>query len=153
MSEFTKFTVCKKAKKNKITACELENLKGLSVSPKKDFKLDGMINVSKVTLYNPVLIKNYVDKKCKRNMDKILKILKLLFDSDNTDPSSFMLALNEIEKFRQLVMFKYKEYMDKKEYNILVKKLEILEQEVKNKMNYVYQEELYFEENKSKKGR
>ena len=60
MSEFTKFTVCKKAKKNKITACEFENLKGLSVSPKKDFKLDGMINVSKVTLYNPVLIKNYV---------------------------------------------------------------------------------------------
>ena len=119
MSEFTKFTVCKKAKKNKITACEFENLKGLSVSPKKDFKLDGMINVSKVTLYNPVLIKNYVSKKCKRNMDRILKLLKLLFDSDNTDPSSFMLALNEIEKFRQLIMFKYKEYMDKKEYTKL----------------------------------
>ena len=153
MSEFTKFTVCKKAKKNKITACEFENLKGLSVSPKKDFKLDGMINVSKVTLYNPVLIKNYVSKKCKRNMDKILKLLKLLFDSDNTDPSSFMLALNEIEKFRQLIMFKYKEYMDKKEYNILIKKLEILEQEVKNKMNYVYQEEFYLEEKKGKKGR
>lgn len=153
MSEFTKFTVCKKAKKNKITACEFENLKGLSVSPKKDFKLDGMINVSKVTLYNPVLIKNYVSKKCKRNMDRILKLLKLLFDSDNTDPSSFMLALNEIEKFRQLIMFKYKEYMDKKEYNILIKKLEILEQEVKNKMNYVYQEEFYLEEKKGKKGR
>lgn len=153
MSEFTKFTVCKKAKKNKITACEFENLKGLSVSPKKDFKLDGMINVSKVTLYNPVLIKNYVSKKCKRNMDRILKLLKLLFDSDNTDPSSFMLALNEIEKFRQLIMFKYKEYMDKKEYNILIKKLEILEQEVKNKMSYVYQEEFYLEEKKGKKGR
>lgn len=153
MSEFTKFIVCKKAKKNKITACEFENLKGLSVSPKKDFKLDGMINVSKVTLYNPVLIKNYVSKKCKRNMDRILKLLKLLFDSDNTDPSSFMLALNEIEKFRQLIMFKYKEYMDKKEYNILIKKLEILEQEVKNKMNYVYQEEFYLEEKKGKKGR
>ena len=153
MSEFTKFTVCKKAKKNKITACEFENLKGLSVSPKKDFKFDGMINVSKVTLYNPVLIKNYVSKKCKRNMDRILKLLKLLFDSDNTDPSSFMLALNEIEKFRQLIMFKYKEYMDKKEYNILIKKLEILEQEVKNKINYVYQEEFYLEEKKGKKGR
>ena len=112
-----------------------------------------MINVSKVTLYNPILIKNYVSKKSKRNMDRILKLLKLLFDSDNTDPSSFMLALNEIEKFRQLIMFKYKEFMDKKEYNILIKKLEILEQEVKNKMNYVYQEEFYLEEKKGKKGR
>ena len=43
--------------------------------------------------------------------------------------------------------------MDKKEYNILIKKLEILEQEVKNKMNYVYQEEFYLEEKKGKKGR
>ena len=34
-------------------------------------------------------------------MDRILKLLKLLFDSDNTDPSSFMLALNEIEKQKE----------------------------------------------------
>ena len=151
MEESKRFILQKKPMKKAITVEEFETLKGLSVSPKKDFKFDGMINVSKVTIDNPDLIKTYINKKCNRNMDKILKILKLLFDDESGDPSPAMLALNEIEKFRQLIINKYQKYMSKKEYNILIKKLEILELEVTERLKYIYT--LTLEEQKNKKGR
>ena len=43
--------------------------------------------------------------------------------------------LNEIEKFRQLLDSKYKEYMEEKEYKLYLKKLEIIENEVKLRKN------------------
>lgn len=146
-----KFVVEKKAKKKNITVEEFEQLKGYNVSPKKDFKYDGMINVTKITIDNPELIKSFVNKKCKRNMDKILKILSLVKDDDTDDGNSpLMLALNEIEKFKQLLIYKYQQYLEKKEYKTLLKKLEILSEEIKLRINILLEEDRL--ENKNGRG-
>lgn len=151
MKETKKFVVVKQAKKKTITVEAFERLKGYSLSPKKDFKYDDMIKVTKVTIDNPELIKAFVEKKCKRNMDKILTILSLVSDNDDaTDGSPLMLALNEIEKFRQLLIYKYQEYLSSKEYHKLLKKLEILSEEIKLRINLKLYEES--EEYKSERG-
>ncbi len=154
MEDKKRFIVKKKAMKETITVKELKKLQGYSVSPKKDFKLDGMINVTQVTIDNPELIKNYVDKKCKRNMDKILKLLSVITDEDGDDADSpLMLALNEIEKFKQLLIYKYQQYLDKKEYKVLLKKLDILANEIKLRLSIIYEERSYENEKQGRKGR
>ena len=49
--------------------------------------------------------------------------------------------LNEIAKFKELLDTKYKEYMKEKEYKLMLKKLEILENEVKLRKLYLNSKE------------
>ena len=143
MNEVKKYTIVKKPKKQTITVEEFENIKGYTVSPKKDFKYEDMVKVKKLKIDNPDLIKDFVDKKCKRNMTKILTILSFVTeDDDASDGSPLMLALNEIEKFRQLLIYKYQEYLSKKEYKELLKKLEILSGEIKLRLSILKEEEM-----------
>lgn len=131
--EITKrFVVSKDEKTEVVKYSEYEKLKGYDVKPKKDLKIEDMINVNEMVVINPSLIEKLVDKKCKRSLEKILKMLSVICDEDNDDSDTDLsFVLSEIEKFKQLIEHKYKEYMKDKEYKLLLKKLGILESEAK----------------------
>ena len=62
-----------------------------------------------------------------------------------------MLILDEIERFKNLIINKYKNYIEEKEYETLLKKLEILKAEIERRRNYILEKELNYEV--SKKGK
>ena len=45
-------------------------------------------------------------------------------EEDSDDDSSFMLVLDEMERLKNLIINKYKQYMDEKECELLLKKIE-----------------------------
>lgn len=151
-----RYTIKKDAKTDVITYKEYENLKGYNVKPKPGFNLDDMVSVNKMIIINPTLIEKLVDKKCQRKLEKILKMLTIIYEEDddtNPDGTSLQLALNEIEKFRSLVDNKYKEYMKDKEYKLLIKKIEILKSEIKLRQQEKLRLLEELENKTSKKGR
>ena len=77
-----KYSIIKDAKTDVITYKEYENLKGFKTKPKKSFKSEDMVNVSKMIVINPSLIEKLVDKKCKRNLERILKMLTIIYEDD-----------------------------------------------------------------------
>ena len=102
-----------------------------------------MINVSKVVVINPSLIEKLIDKKCNKQLERIVKLLTTLYnDTDGDGDTNLGFVLNEIEKFRQLIDSKYKEYMKSENYKTLKKKLDIIEQEVKLRRNILKMKEL-----------
>ncbi len=124
-----RFVIKKDAKTDVITYMEYEKLKGLKMKPKKSASFEDMISVNEVIVINPSLIEKLIDKKCSRTFSKIIRMMSIVSD-DEDDDSGYMLILDEIERFKNLIVNKYKSYMEEKEYNILLKKLELLEQEV-----------------------
>ncbi len=128
-----RFIVTKDELDNAITYLEYEKMHGFDVKPKNDITIENMINVEKMVVINPSLIEKLVDKKCKRTLEKILKMTSIIYNEEDDDDGEegLNLILNEIQKFRQLLKNKYNEYMKEKEYKILLKKLEIIENEVK----------------------
>ena len=124
-----RFVIKKDAKTDVITYMEYEKLKGLKMKPKKSASFEDMISVDEVIVINPSLIEKLIDKKCSRTFSKIIRMMSFVSD-DEDDDSGYMLILDEIERFKNLIVNKYKSYMEEKEYNILLKKLELLEQEV-----------------------
>ena len=129
MSINKKFVIKKDARTDVITYMEYEKLKGLKMKPRKNASFEDMISVNEVIVINPSLIEKLIDKKCSRTFNKIIKMMSLVSDDDDDD-SGYMLILDEIERFRNLINNKYKSYMEEKEYNILLKKIELLKQEV-----------------------
>lgn len=152
MEPSRKFIVKKDAKTEVITYMEYENLKGFNVKPKHNINFEDMINVEEMIVINPGLIEKLVDKKCKRTFEKIIKMISIASEEDDDEgDSSFMLILDEIERFKNLIINKYKSYIEEKEYETLLKKLDILKAEIEHRRNYILEKELNYET--SKKGK
>lgn len=143
-----RFVVTKDANTNTITYAEYEKLKGYNVKPKKELKIEDMINVNEMIIINPSLIDKLIDKKIKRSFEKILKMLNAI-DEDEDGTLPINLVLDEVEKLKVLAMQKYKKYMEEEKYELLMKKIKILEQEVRLRQE---REEIYTEK-KGKRGR
>lgn len=143
-----RFVVTKDENTQTITYKEYDNLKGYDFKPKNKLSKEDIINVDEMVIINPSLIEKLINKKCKKTLEKILKLISFIYDDDETGEESVSLALNEISKFKELLDTKYKEYMKEKEYKLMLKKLEILENEVKLRKLY-----LNSKENKEKKSK
>lgn len=152
MAVSKRFIVTKEKLSEAITYLEYEQKKGVSFSP-KDTNFQDMINVSKVVVINPSLIEKLVDKKCKRTLERIIKMTAVIYEEDDDTGSGLAFILNEIEKFRQLLQSKYQEYMSQKEYKLYLKKLEIVENEVKLRKLVIERRNLEISSTKKGKGR
>lgn len=146
MSIEKRFVVKKDIKTDVITYMEYEKLKGLKFKPKSNVNFEDMISVNEMIVINPGLIEKLVSKKCSRTFKKILKLMSLVSDDD--DDSGYMLILDEIERLKNLVINKYKNYMEEKEYDVLLKKLEIIKQEAEYRKNKILEMNLSYEDNK-----
>ena len=131
--ENKRFVVKKDAKTDVITYMEYEKLKGFSVKPKSDVSFEDMINVNEMILINPSLIEKLISKKCTKSFDKILKMLSIVSDDEDDEDSGYLLILDEIARFKNLLVNKYKFYMEEKAYELNIKKLELLEQEIEHR--------------------
>ena len=111
-----------------------------------------MIEVDEMVVINQSLIDKLVSRKCKINLKRILEMTANMYDEEDDDNGDTVNnILDDIMRFRMLLDNKYKNYMDQKEYKKYLKKLEIIESEVKLKQlsrKYFDKEEL-----KPKKGR
>lgn len=136
-----RFVVTKDEITQTITYKEYDSLKGYDFKPKNKLSKEDIINVDEMVIINPSLIEKLISKKCKKTLERILKLISFIYDDDETGEESVTLALNEIAKFKELLDTKYKEYMKEKEYKLMLKKLEILENEVKLRKLYLNSKE------------
>ena len=130
MSNERKFVIRKDAKTDVITYMEYEKLKGFNVKPKDNFNFEDMINVNEMIIINPTLIEKLIDKKCKRTLEKLIMMLSIIDEDDSDDSSSVDIVLDELERFKTLVTNKYEEFMEKEEYKMLLKKIDIIKKEL-----------------------
>ena len=136
-----RFVVTKDENTQTITYKEYDSLKGYDFKPKNKLSKEDIINVDEMVIIIPSLIEKLISKKCKKTLERILKLISFIYDDDETGEESVTLALNEIAKFKELLDTKYKEYMKEKEYKLMLKKLEILENEVKLRKLYLNSKE------------
>lgn len=136
MSRNKKFVVKKDSQTDTITYMEYENRKGFRVKPKNKVNIVDMINVNEMVIINPSLIEKLIDKKADRTLNKFFMMLSVI-DEDDDDDTGCMLILDEIARFKDLVMTKYINYMKKEKYKILLQKIEIIEEEVKRRTDYL----------------
>lgn len=151
MENVKRFVVSKRELKDAIVYLEYKN-NGFYVKPKKKLTFDDMIKVDEMVVINQSLIDKLVSRKCKINLKRILEMAANMYDDEDDDNGDTVNnILDDIMRFRMLLDNKYKNYMDQKEYKKYLKKLEIIESEVKLKQlsrKYFDKEEL-----KPKKGR
>ena len=141
------YYVCKKGNDRQIIYLDYDKLKGFDFQPKNNVKYDGIV-VNKMVIIKPSMIEKVLRKKIKRKLDLYLKlIIRFIESDDSSNGDTLREALNDLSRYKNIIQYKYKKYLDEKYLRILLKKIALLEYELNSKFmsleqnNYEYEEE------------
>ena len=92
--------------------------------------------VKEIIIVNPQIIDSlityYFDKKYKKILETYLNFLQE--DEDNPTDTGFLIALDDIARLRNILIAKYNLILSKKKREKCLKKLKILENEIRSKI-------------------
>lgn len=121
---------CKVSKKSKVTLHELE---GISFGmPNKKYNINNQL-VYNIVIYNKKLAYPFAKKQVENKFKRLMILLPELLINDEDDGQSLREALNHIERFRQIIKNRYREYLKQKDLEMMSNKLMLLQKEAKNR--------------------
>ncbi len=111
-----------------------QKMEGFRVTPHNRVEYPG-ITVNSMLLIKPSLIEKLLKTKNQRKLDYYLQyIISLMEDNEGADDdSAFRIALNDLTRYREMVEYKYRKFLDDKYINLLLKKIDLLEHEIKSR--------------------
>ena len=76
-------------------------------------------------------------KKIKRKLSLYTQLIIELIDSSEEDDGTIDIVLNDLERYKRVINNNYKAYLSKKYLELLHKKIELLENELKTKQMFL----------------
>lgn len=141
-----------KERRNAIAKIDSKKDKGYKFVPKNEIKYNG-IKVDKMVVINSSFVERVLKKKIKKRLNSYLEYVVSLTDddTDDTDGSKIQMAINDLERYKSIIKKKYREYLEPRYIELLLKKIDLIEYELKVK-SYVYEYDLEeeYEEEKGK---
>ena len=130
------YVLVKEQYTNDVVYIDYKKKKGFKFTPLNKIKYDGIV-VNKMIVIKPNFIEKVLKKKIKRQLDTYLQyIVNVLDNSDDEDGSKLNIVLDQIDRYKKVVMNRYRDYLEERYIELLLKKLGVLEKEVKLKQLY-----------------
>lgn len=146
-----RYLLKKDSETKELVVLDYNKLKGYQFNPKNSTEYMGL-SVNKMIVIKPSFIEKVLKKKVKRKLDLYLQFIVGLLDEEDTNPTDLRIVLNDIERYKRMIINKYQMYLDEKYVNLLLKKIDLLSHEIKMKLVYV-QEPIEKEEIERRRGR
>ena len=136
------------------------NITGFIFTPQNNIEYAG-IEVNSMTVMNNSFIEKILKKKNERKLDHYLEYIINIIenDTDDSDDSALREALNSLTRYKDTINYKYRIYLDDTYINLLLKKIALIENELKSKIiyksfnYYANKEDVYENEEKIGKSR
>lgn len=130
-----------KRKKNSGEILEWNPFSYFLMSSRKGFSINGEI-IKVINVVDKKLAIGPATKKVMNMYSKLVPLLTELVVSDDASGDSFREALNHIEKFRLEIKIKYREYLKRKELELMSKQLSTLKKEAEKRLLEIREEML-----------
>ncbi len=118
------------------------NVNGFHIKPQNNIEYEG-IEVSKLTVIEPLLIENVLKRKITNKLDAYLKYLYGVLNDDDTDPDDLNLVINDLQRYKQIIMNRYAKYLDPYYIRMLLSKVKLVEDELKRKIKNTQKQNNY----------
>ena len=124
--------------------------KGFHIHPKNSSEYAGL-EVHAMTINSKNFVERIVKKKTGRKLEGYIQYLMTLLDDNNDESGDFIgFVLNDVTRFRGIIKEKYAKYLDEHYIELLLKKLDLLEHELKVKAYYINEKENMYTETRGK---
>lgn len=118
---------------NKISSCELKNnISGFRIKPQNSFEYG--LTVGHMNLVDPNLIENVLKRKITKKLNAYLKYLMNVIDDDDSDPEDLSLVINDLNKYKLILMNRYSDFLDPYYVRMLLSKVNFTLDELKHKI-------------------
>lgn len=97
-----------------------------SFSPKKGYK-----RVKKITVLDQEILSKILEEKVTKSYNKLIKIIYDLINSEDTTSGDILVTFTEIDRIKDILLYKYNKKLKKEFIDKYLKKLYLLEQELK----------------------
>ena len=110
---------------------DYEKLKGFKIQPRNQVPYDGVV-VNKMILMKPSFIEKVLKRKVKRKLDAYLEYIIHIMEQEGNDEDGSMIdmVMNDLERYKRMIMNKYRMYLEEEYMELLMKKISLLEREL-----------------------
>lgn len=128
------YLISKEKYNGEIVYVNYDKLRGYKFTPKNNFPYDG-IKVNEMIIIKPSFVEKVIKRKIKNRLDFYLKlIIENLDGADDSDDTRK--ALGDLERYKKVINERYSIYLDDKYMELLNKKMDVIERELKNNLLY-----------------
>lgn len=122
-----------KISNNQKVNLDCNKINGFDVTPKNRIKYDGIV-VDKLVIIKQAFVQKILKKKIKRKLELYLKFIVNFIESDSESGDTLREVLNDITRYKQIISYKYRKHLGDKYIELLLRKIEVLEKEIKVKI-------------------
>ena len=126
----TKFLIVKDKDTKEVRYFDYDKIDGYKLKAKKNTNFFDDINVSRVIIINPSFSEKIANKKMDAKFERLLTMMNIVCEEDDTG-EGLDIVLNEANKFRMELINKYRKYIEAEKLELMLKKIEIIEKELK----------------------
>lgn len=118
-------------------------LKGFEFKPRNKIKYKG-IKVNSLTIVKKSFVEKLLKKKVQRKLDFYLEyIINNMNEDDSETSGGLNEVLNDVARYKAIIEYKYRKFLEEEYINLLLKKVNIIERELKLKL--LYKQEIMYE--------
>ena len=128
------YTVAKQTNNGEVTFINYSKMDGFKITPKNNVEYPG-IEINSMLIVKPTFIEKVLKRK---NKIKLNYYLNYIIDESEDDSSNLREVLDNIERYKGIIEYKYRKYLSDKYINLLRKKLDVVEKKIRTKL--IYQE-------------
>src|SRR5574344_1604398 len=126
------YQLSKEKEVNTTVTINYKKITGYIVKPKGTFNYDG-VNVNKVVLVKPSIVENVLKRKIKIRMNTLIRNVLNLMEDEDDDGTKYKIAMDELSRHRSIINNNYRVYLEQKYIENILRKIDILEMELKQK--------------------
>lgn len=113
---------------------DYNKLSGFKIKPQNKIPYEG-VEVSRLILVEPELIAKVLKRKIKHKLDAYLAFLFSVIEDDDDDPEDLELVIDDVIRYKNIIINKYSKFLDKKYIKGLLRKVGTVERELQIKLN------------------
>ena len=126
----------------------IKELDGYTFKPKQG--KSNYIKVNEVKIVDKVMIEKILSMKFDKSFKQLVALALRVINDDDADETAAELVLDEVELVRQILLERYHKYITQEKEKLFLKKLRIIENEMRVKQIKIKQKALYLEQQEEK---
>jgi hypothetical protein len=128
----------------------IRELDGYTFRPRPN---SNYIKVNKVTIVDRMMIDRILSMKFDKAFNRVVRLALKVINDDDATGDDCEIILGEVELVRQILLNRYQKYINQEKEKLFLKKLRLIENEMRMKQVQVKQKAIYLEQMEINKGR
>lgn len=148
MAVTSKFLIVKEKNSKATKYFDSNNLNGYNLTTKKNVHFSDAIDINRVIIINPFFIDKVATKKINSKFNKLVNMMQIVCEVGDEDESGegYRIALDEANKLKMELLNKYRKFISEQKLELMIKKIEILEDELRLRLDLLLNRTLMQEE-------